>query len=104
MRLVRAAGWSLEYIDAMSVSRAFDMASSLNLHPSADEILAAVYLKKQEKAKPKPQTRDDALAQMTAFSGSVGGMQASMKLPPHLRAMAEQALKVQAKLGKYSVN
>jgi hypothetical protein len=84
----------------MCVVRAFDLIASLNRHPSADEILAAKYLKPPEERAARPKTRDEALMQMQALSADTGAMRASRKLPAHLRAMADKALAVQKKLSQ----
>lgn len=80
------------------MQRAFDLIAALNRHPSADEILAAKYLKAPEERAPRPKTRDEALMQMQALSADTGAMRASRKLPAHLRAMADKAIEVQKKL------
>jgi hypothetical protein len=101
-RLVRAAGWTLEYIDQMSVARAFEMLDYLNEYPLPDEILAAVHLKKREKSQAAPRSPKDALAQMQSMAGELGpGLKGqAVKMPPHLKAMLDQALAMQAKLNR----
>jgi hypothetical protein len=89
----------------MCVTRAFEFHDHLNEHPTADEILAARYLKPREKktkASAPPANREAAFEQMQAMSGTLGtGLAAADRLPPHLREIAMQALEIEKKLKKH---
>jgi protein-L-isoaspartate O-methyltransferase len=75
------------------------MLDYLNEYPLADEILAAVYLKKREKFR-APKSAKAAYADMQAVAGSLGPGLKQAQMPAHLKTMLEQALQMQAKLNK----
>jgi|GEM_PF-6765925 len=87
----------------MCVARAFDTLDYLNENPTAAEILAARYLKQENRRKKRkaPKSTQAALGDLQSMSGLLGsGMTAANKLPPHLRQMALEAIEIQAKLSK----
>ncbi len=69
-------------------------------NPTADQILAAIHLKpRKSQASRLPQTKREALTQLSQLGTALGGMQAA-PLPPHLREMANWAIEQQKRLNK----
>ena len=84
----------------MSVAKAFEFHEYLNECPPADEILAAVHLKPKSQA---PKSPKQAMAELQAMGAELPGVGKAAKMPPHLKAMLDQALKMQEKLQKAGI-